>query len=154
MASISLEELIGRLSVFDKTTAAQCAEMMREEAPKGRFGALKASIGVLEQRMGRAIIGTNIAYADWVVNGRGEVKPKDAKVIYFVDYDGDDKSVHHGVPGERVWRRKVGPSKPNDFVSRTERDILAADLDIVKGFTWAKRTASAGVSAVKKLWNR
>lgn len=162
-ATISLEELIGYLATFQKKTTAQCVDMMRNETPKGRTGALKASIGILSSTPGHVTIGTNMAYAEAVVKGRKAVypkpgrsafNPKHAHSLYWVDYDGDEKSVHHGVnarkallysrvhdDGARVYRMSAGPSRPNDFVSRTVKDIQDSDLSIEKGFLsrWGRK---------------
>ena len=158
--TISLEELLGHLDRFEEKTIEQCVEMMKEEAPVGPTGGLRDSIRVLERSRGRATIGTDIYYADWVENGRGPVTPKNATALRWYEYEPGPNSTHTmiGEPGEVIFSKYAGATKANDYLGRTENKIMSAECDLVGGFRWARnratRAISRGLQNLRNLWRR
>ena len=126
MADLTLSEALSRLETLGDRIAKQCEDTMKSVTPVGRTGNMKKSIHYTKESDERYFIGTDMYYAEWVENGRGEVRPRHSgkrASLMWVDYNGDINSVHHGTPGKVYYRRHAGPSKPNPFVGRAKRII-------------------------------
>lgn len=129
MAELTLAEAIQKLDTLGERISKQCEDVMKSVTPTGRTGNLKRSIYHRQEGPDTWFIGTDIYYASWVENGRGAVRPKHTTSrgrrgsLRWVDYNGDINSVHHGTPGEVIYARSAGPSKPNPFVGRAKRII-------------------------------
>lgn len=134
VADLTLAEALSRLETLGDRIAKQCEDVMKSVTPVGRTGNLKKSIYHRQEGADTWFIGTDIYYASWVENGRGEVTPK--KTAYsirtrtprtvplrWIDYDGDINSVHHGKPGAVVYAMRSRKSTPNPFVGRAKRII-------------------------------
>lgn len=108
------------------------------EAPRGHRcqairgqgrGGLKAAIQAeVDSTSGHIYVDQGIApYAKWVIDGRGEVKAKQARALRFC------------VDGKVIYRTRVGPSEANDFFLKALPKIQNKTRTEVSSFErWVK----------------
>lgn len=105
MAEFTIDTAIAALEAFGPKVANEAVSIMAGEVPV-RTGVLAGSIHAEQLSSSSWFVGTDIDYAIYVENGRGVVRPKNAKVLHW--FDGGD-----------VFAMRAGPTKPNKFVERT-----------------------------------
>lgn len=116
---MSLESEINHIIDTKFKEFAQKAErVLKEEAPVGLTGKLKDSIGIRKHGKYQYEVYCSAPYAGIVVNGRGPIYPVEKKALRYQDYDGNNRSVHHGEHGAWIITKSSKDSKKNDFVQR------------------------------------
>lgn len=111
---MTTEELIKWLQNYEHETVQRCKEIMEEEVPLGVTHQLKNSVRTVVVGNHTYEIGAYKEYASYVNFGRGPVVPKTKKSLHWFDPN----------LGE-VFTKRAGPSKPNDFKSRTLKRWIA-----------------------------
>lgn len=139
MSDITIEECIAKLEKFGPRIAEEGKNIMKVEVPVGPKGKLKES--VTSSVSGDTVeVTASAPYAHFVVEGRGPVKPHGPAFsrrtgkhnagqfkkgfLKYTDYVGTQTSIHDwGDAGRVVYKRSVGPAKPNNFPLRTKERL-------------------------------
>lgn len=114
-----IDNMIQRIETFVDRLADEGVKIMQEQVPVGRTGALKASVNWEVVDTWTNDIGSSIAHAHFARYGRGPVTATNAPLLVWEDYNGEQTSVHHGVPGKIMSKKKVKKAPPNNFTHRT-----------------------------------
>lgn len=120
---MTIDECIKRIDGFVDRVADRGVEIMKEEVPVGRTGALKASVNKESTGQYSRSVGSSNDHAGYVQYGRGAVTPKTAKALAWTEYSGTQTSIHHGTPGAFVFSKYSSPAPPNDFCGRTANKL-------------------------------
>lgn len=101
-----------------ENVANKAQRIMQEEASKSvattpviRTGALEKSIFKEKRAENEYAVGTRIPYARYVLFGRGEVKPKERKALYWESKNG------------KVFSQYARPTKPHNFIEDTAKRL-------------------------------
>lgn len=116
---MTLEQLDKWLQDFENNTIKECEAIMKREVPVGKTKGLQNSIKTEPQGNHVYLVGSRLEYASYVNDGRGPVYPN-GKWLKWHDPDFPLANKN----GD-VFLKRVGPSKANDFESRTIKEFRA-----------------------------
>lgn len=114
MATFTLNEAISKLEGFGEKVANEAAQIMKDEIvrnTKEGTGKLAASVNVQPMGDGAWSVGTDLYYAKYVNDGRGAVRPVNAKSLRWYS---------PRLSGNAVFSKYAGPADGIDFVGRTK----------------------------------
>lgn len=124
---MTIMEAINKIGNLQNTVADVGISIMKGEIPK-RTGALANSVHA-EVDFGtvRIIAGDgDVNYARFVNDGRGEIRPKSARALHWVEGHGPYAELPGG--GD-VFSMRSKPTKPNDFAERTIRRLKSINFN-------------------------
>ena len=136
MASITIDQAIKGILGLGGRVANRAVEIMKEEAAvrddgspvqhkvDGKLGVprLVDSIRYEHRAFSREYaIGPHVPHAEFFRYGRGPVTPKSKKWLHWIEPGGAD-----------VFKKYVGPARPNHFIERTKERLEGEKFNIVE----------------------
>lgn len=117
MATYSIDEARSLILGYLDKVAAEAQAIMQDEIrtkTKEQSGRLEASINIQKISESARSIGTNVEYAKYVNDGRGEVRPKNAK---FLRWESPRFS------GNEIFAKRAGQAEGIHFTSETKKRL-------------------------------